>query len=94
MKVKAKWKSVGLWCGLAFEVFFWAAYLSALLAAIGSPAADVIWLVSAVLGIFFGVLNLPAPPQNHIRLLSVVSITVGGIQLLLWIFAILLTTYM
>jgi hypothetical protein len=86
--MKNDWKLIGLFCGFSAEIFFWIAYLSLLLAEIGSPLADVIWLLSGGLGIIFGIINLRSSQKKAVRALSHFTLLTGVIQLPLWVLAV------
>jgi hypothetical protein len=90
--MKNRWKPIGLCCSLVLEIFSWVSSLSLLLMKIGSPIADIIWLLSGVFGILFGVINLRSGKNKIIKVLSYVAIAMGVIQLPLWVLAMFVTS--
>jgi hypothetical protein len=92
VNMEGRWKLIGLWSSLALEIFFWVSYLSLLLTKIGSPFADIIWLLGGALGILFGAINLIRCQRKIIKVLSFVTIVLGVIQLALWALAMFVTS--
>jgi len=91
--MKKRWKFIGLLVSLLLEIFFCVSYLSLFLVKVGSPIADVIWLLGGIAGIAFGVINLIGCRKNVIliRVLSFTAIAVGIIQIPLWCLAIFIS---
>jgi len=85
--MKNKWKLIGLWSSLFLEVFFWVTYLSLLLVKIGSPVADIIWLLGGASGLLFGAVNLLRCKRIVVMILSFIAIVLGVTQLSLWALA-------
>jgi hypothetical protein len=92
MYMKNRWKLIGLLSSLILEVFFWTAYLSLLLEKIGSPIADIIWLLGGLTGILFGIINLIKCQRKVIKILSCVAIVMGILQIPLWVLAMFVTS--
>ena len=90
--MKNRWKLIGLLSSLILEIFFWTSYLSLLLEKIGSPIADIIWLVGGLSGILFGKINLTNCQRKVIKILSFVAIAIGILQILLWGLAMFVTS--
>lgn len=85
------WKHYGLWFSLALEILFLFLYFSLRLERIGSPLADVIWLLGGFLGIVFGIINLVASQKKYIKILSIVALVIGLLIIPLWLLAMFIT---
>ena len=90
--MKNNWKFMGLLFSLALELSFWFLYLSSLLVKIGSPLGDIVWLLSGVSGIVFGVINLMSCPKMHSKVLSVFALVTGVVLVPLWMLAVFITS--